>query len=348
LTSAPTTRAILIDRLGRPDVLVERTVPLRDPGEGEVHLQIAAAGLNFADLAMRMGLYGTVPPRPFSPGFEVAGVIARVGPGVTAWHEGDRAIALMRFGGYAHDVIVPADQLFHYPSMLSPVEAAAVPVAFLTAWMCLFEVARAREGEITLILGAAGGVGTAAVQLARQAGLRVIGTAGSQRKREFVTAQLGAEACLDSGADWEAAVRRHTGDRAIDIALDAVGGRATASCRRLLAPLGRIVFYGLSEAMPSRRRNWPRVLWTLLRTPRFFPLSLVEPCIGILGIHLLHLGEKERLLPPALATIGEGIERGELRPIVDRTFPLTGAGAVAAHTYVHERRSLGKVVLAAD
>lgn len=342
-----TTQAIQIDRLGRPDILVERTVPLRDPGEGEVHLRVVAAGLNFADLAMRMGLYGTVPSRPFSPGFEVAGEVGRVGPGVEGWREGDLAIALMRYGGYARDVVLPAGQLFRYPSKLSAVEAAAVPVAFLTAWMCLFEVARSRAGEVTLILGAAGGVGSAAVQLARQAGLRVIGTAGGERKREFVKERLGAEACFDSRGDWETGVRGLLGERGVDVALDAVGARATASCRRLLAPLGRIVFYGLSEAMPTRARNWPRVLWALLRTPRFHPLSLVEPCIGILGIHLLHLGRKESLLPPALAAISRGIETGELRPIVDRTFPLTAAGAIAAHTYIHARHSMGKVVLAA-
>jgi NADPH:quinone reductase-like Zn-dependent oxidoreductase len=326
-------------------VLVERTVPLRDPGPGEVHVQVGAAGLNFADLLMRAGLYATVPPRPYSPGFEVEGVVAGVGPGVQDWQEGERALALMRYGGYAHDVVVPAANLFRYPPTLTPVEAAALPVAFLTAWVCLFESARARAGETALILGAAGGVGTAAVQLARAAGLRVIGTAGTARKREFVTAQLGADACFDSHSNWESDVRQWAGDRAIDVALDPVGGRATASCRRLLAPLGRLVFYGLSEAMPSNRRSRPRALFALLRTPRFHPLSLVEANAGILGVHLLHLGQKETILRPALAAITQGVEQGRLRPIVDRVFPFSRAGAVDAHQYVHQRQSLGKVVL---
>ena len=118
------TRAVLIERLGPPEVLVEREVPLRDPGSGEVHLRIEAAGVNFADLIMRMGLYGTVPPRPYSPGFEVAGQIVRVGTDVAGWREGDRAAALLRYGGYAHDAIVTADQLFPYPSSFTPAEAA--------------------------------------------------------------------------------------------------------------------------------------------------------------------------------------------------------------------------------
>jgi len=341
-----TTRAIRIERLGRPEVLVEREIPLPAPGPDEVHLRIEAAGVNFADLVMRAGLYGTVPDMPFSPGFEVAGEVAAVGPGVTTWKPGDRAVGVIRFGGYARDVVVPTRNLFPYPATLSPAEAAAVPVVFLTAWVALFEAARVRAGETALVLVAAGGVGTAAVQLARRAGLRVIGTAGSERKRRFVVDALGADACFDSSGDWEAAVRSHVGDRGIDCALDAMGGPATAACRRLLAPLGRLVFYGMSSGMPGRKRSWPAAVLSYLRTPRFHPLDLVEPCIGLFGIHLLHLQVKETVMQAAMHAIYDGVARGELRPILDRTFPLTRDGAVAAHHHLHGRGNIGKVVLA--
>ena len=341
----PLTRSILIDRLGPPEVLVEREVPLPALGDDDVHLRVAAAGVNFADLIQRLGLYGTVPPRPYSPGFEVAGRVVRTGSGVRDWREGDRAVALIRFGGYAHDVVVPARQLFHYPASLTPVEAAAVPVVFLTAWVALFEAARSRAGETALVLNAAGGVGTAAVQIGVRKGLRVLGTAGTERKRAFVTEQLGAAACCDSRGDWESDVRALAGRRGVDVALDALGGPATASCRRLLAPLGRLVFYGMSDAVPGERRNWARAAWTWLRTPRIHPFSLVVPSVGVFGIHLLHLLKKEELLRTMLEEIYRGIEAGEWRPIVDRTFPLTREGAVAAHHYLHERRVIGKVVL---
>jgi NADPH:quinone reductase-like Zn-dependent oxidoreductase len=341
-----TTTAILIERLGPPEALVAREVPLRDPGPGEVHLRVEAAGVNFADLMMRVGLYGTVPRRPFSPGFEVAGRVVRVGPNVGAWRAGDRAAALMRYGGYTQDIVVQKGQLFHFPESLTPTEAAAVPVVFLTAWVALFEAARVRSGETALVLGAGGGVGTAAVQLARRHGLKVIGVAGSARKREFVQKELKADACLDSQGDWEAEVRRLVGDRGIDVALDAAGGAATASCRRLLAPLGRLVFYGLSSAQPGLRRNWLSAVRAWLRTPPFHPLSLIEPNIGIFGIHLLHLQGREALLSHALEKIYAEVASGALRPIVDRSFPFSREGAVAAHRYLHERRNLGKVILA--
>jgi NADPH:quinone reductase-like Zn-dependent oxidoreductase len=349
LTDPATTRAVLIEGHGPPEVFVEKEIPLREPGLAEVQLRVEAAGVNFADLMMRAGLYGTVPPRPYSPGFEVAGEILRVGSDVEGWQEGDRAVALLRHGGYAHDVVVPAENLFAYPASMTPVEAAAVPVVFLTAWVCLFNAGNARPGETCLILGAGGGVGTAAVQLAVRRGLRAIGTAGSPKKREYVSDELGAEACFDSRENWEAAVEELVGPRGIDLALDPVGGAATAACRRLLAPLGRLVFYGLSDAVPKNKRSWIQAARAWLRTPRFHPLALVEPNIGIFGVHLLHLGPKEQqVLRPALEEIYRAVAAGELRPIIDRTFPLDRAGAVAAHTHLHSRRNLGKVVLTAQ
>ncbi|MDH3458828.1 MAG: zinc-binding dehydrogenase [Gemmatimonadota bacterium] len=342
------THAILIERHGPPEVFVEREVALPELGTSDVHLRIEAVGVNFADLAMRAGLYGTVPPRPYSPGFEIAGEVKRVGAGVTDWKVGDRAVALIRYGGYARDVVTGVQHLFRYPETLSAVEAAAVPVVFLTAWVCLFEAARARKGETALILGAGGGVGTAAVQLAVTRGLKVIGTAGTDAKRQFVTNELGAAACFDSRGEWEPDVRALLGDRGVDVALDPVGGKATKSCRRLLAPLGRLVFYGLSEAMPGRRRNWVRVIRAWLRTPRFHPVSFIEPNIGLFGVHLLHLESKESVLRPALEEIYGGITGGQLRPVLDRTFPLDRAGAAEAHHYLHARRNLGKVVLTAQ
>lgn len=342
-----TTAAVLIERHGPPEALVEREVPLRETGPGEVRLRVRAGGVNFADLLMRAGLYGTVPERPYSPGFEVAGEVVEAGPDAGGWGPGDRAVALMRHGGYARDVVVPADHLFPVPDGLPLTHAAAVPVNFLTAWVALFEAARVREGETVLVLGAAGGVGTAAVQLAVDRGLEVVGTAGTGEKRAFVVDELGARACFDSRGGWETPVRELVGDGGLDAALDPVGGEATAACRRLLGPLGRLVFYGLSEALPARRRSWIRAAWAWLRTPRFHPLELVEPNQGIFGIHLLHLGRRESLLPPAMKAVLRGVDEGRWRPVVDRTFPLDREGAVAAHRRLHERRNVGKVVLVA-
>lgn len=352
-----TTRAIRIERFGPPEVLVEREIPLPDPGPGQLHVHVQAAGVNFADLVMRMGMYATVPPRPFSPGFEVAGTIARVGAAGNegsgdstlarrpSWREGDPVIALLRHGGYAQDVIVEAKNVFPRPATWNVAQSAAVPVVFLTAWTCLFGVGRAEAGETALVLGAAGGVGTAAVQLAGQAGLRVFGTASSEAKRRFVVEELGAEACFDSRGDWARPLRETLGERGLDLALDPVGGKATAECRRLLAPLGRLVFYGMSAALPGLRRNWLAVIRTWLRTPRFHPLSLVEPNLSVSGVHLLHLSSKEAKLRRAFDAMLPQFAAGLLRPVIDETFPLDARGAAQAHRRLHRRENLGKVVL---
>jgi NADPH:quinone reductase-like Zn-dependent oxidoreductase len=340
-----TTNAIQIVRHGRPEVFVENEILLDAPGPTEAHVRVLASGVNFADLMMRAGLYGTVPPMPYSPGFEIAGEIVQVGSSVSDWKEGDKVVAIVRHGGYARDIVIPAKQLFHYPDSLSPEQAVAIPVVFLTAWVCLFYAGNARPSETTLILGAGGGVGTAAVQLAKRHGMRVIGTAGNERKREFVKNDLGAEACFDSRNEWESEVLSLVGTRGIDIALDPVGGRATVSCQRLLAPLGRLIFYGMSEAMPKRKRSWAKAAWAWLRTPRFHPLSLVQPNIGIFGVHLLHLQHKETILQPAMEQIYRAVADGELSPVLDRVFPLSRDGAIEAHRYLHARKNLGKVVL---
>ena len=340
-----TTTAVLIERHGPPDVLVQRTIPLASPGPGQVHLEVAATGVNFADLLMRAGLYATVPPMPYSPGFEAVGTVRQAGPGVADWAPGERAVALIRHGGYAHDLIVPTTNLFRCQAGLSAAAAAAVPVAFLTAWVALFESARVREGETALILNAAGGVGTAAVQLCRWRKIRAIGTAGSEPKRRFVVDRLGAAACFDSKGDWGAEVTRLLGARGVDVALDAVGGRATQTCRSLLAPLGRLVFYGMSDAMPAQGKNWIAMIRAWLRTGRIHPLDLIEPNTSVAGIHLLHLQSKEGLLRPALDRIYGAVVAGELTPVLDRVFPLDRAGAIEAHRYLHDRRVIGKVVL---
>jgi NADPH2:quinone reductase len=341
-----TTLAIQIPRFGPPEVLVEQEVPLPATGPGEIHIRVRAAGINFADLLQRAGLYGTVPDRPYAPGFEVAGEVVRVGEGVEGWKEGDRAVALLRFGGYARDVVVPAQQAFPFPESLSPSEASGVPVVFLTAWVCLFETGHARPGSSVLVLGAGGGVGTAAVQLAVARGLKVYGTAGTEEKRSFVVEELGAEACFDSRGPWLNEISGALGrEGGLDIALDPVGGKATKSARKLLNPLGRLVFYGMSEALPGRKRNWAKAALARFRTGSIHPLSLVVPNQGVFGIHLLHLKEKEAMMGPALEEIFSGMEEGLWKPVTDRTFPLDLDGAVEAHRYLHDRKNLGKVVL---
>src|SRR3954462_7131358 len=178
---APPMRKMVITRHGAPDVFAAVDGPAPEPGDGEVRIAVRAAGVNFADILARIGLYPDAPRPPVVVGYEVAGVVESVGPGVTFPHEGDRVVALTRFGGYSDRVVVPAAQAFRFPDELSDAEAAAVPVTYLTAALALYRMAAITAGETVLVHNAGGGLGIAATQLARLRRAKVIGTASAAK-----------------------------------------------------------------------------------------------------------------------------------------------------------------------
>jgi NADPH:quinone reductase-like Zn-dependent oxidoreductase len=216
-------RQVFITRHGAPEVLEVREATDPVPGAGHVRIRVCAAGVNFADILARLGVYPDAPKPPAVVGYEVAGYIDAVGPRVTHRHEGNRVMALTRFGGYADRVVVPAAFTFPVPARLSEAEAAAVPVNYLTALLALYRMANISAGETVLVHGAAGGVGIAATQLARLRRAIIIGTA-SASKHETLRA-FGVDYAIDRDADVAAEVRRFTKDRGVDVVLDPLGGK---------------------------------------------------------------------------------------------------------------------------
>jgi NADPH:quinone reductase-like Zn-dependent oxidoreductase len=337
--------AIYIERTGPPEVLVERQVPAPKPKPDEVRIAVRAAGVNFADLLQRLGLYGSAPKPPYIPGFEVAGEIEAIGADVEHLELGDRVVALTRFGGYAEQVCAVEANTLVLPAGIGFEEAAALPVNYLTAWICMITMGNLRAGERILIHAAAGGVGTAAVQLARNIGAECFATAGSDEKVEFV-GELGADHPINYNAqDFVEEIQRTAGERPIDVVLDGVGGRTLRRSYELLAPLGRLVSFGLSDAVVGPTRNFPRALLAWWRTPRFNPIDMIGRNTGVFGFHLAHLDGKHQVVAEAFAEIVRLVQEGELKPIVARTFPMSADGAAAAHRYLHERRNIGKVLL---
>jgi NADPH:quinone reductase-like Zn-dependent oxidoreductase len=335
-------RQIVITRHGPPEVLEPRDVPSPDPGAGEIRIAVRAAGINFADVLARLGLYPDAPPIPCVVGYEVAGVVDAVGPGVSRHREGDRILALTRFGGYSESVIVPQTHAFPTPARLSDVEAAAIPVNYLTAYVALRVQAHIEKGETVLIHGAGGGVGIAAVQLAKRYGAVMIGTA-SAAKHDALRA-AGVEHLIDyNREDVAAAVRRLTGGRGVDVVLDPLGGRSFRQSYRLLAPLGRLVAYGVSTAVVGERRSWWGALKMLAQTPWFGAIALMNENRGVFGLNLGHLwGEPARMISAMEAILRE-VDAGTLTPKVATTFPLERAAE--AHRFLQSRANVGKVVL---
>lgn len=335
-------RQVVIQRFGAPDVLEVRELPDPAPGAGDLRIRIRAAGINFADILARLGLYPDAPKPPMVVGYEVAGKVDEVGRDVVGFAPGDRVLALTRFGGYADTVIVPAAQAFHFPDDLSDSEAAAVPVNYLTASLALYRMAALAPGETVLVHNAGGGVGIAATQLARLRRATVIGTA-SAFKHDALRS-FGVDHAIDyRHANVAEEVKKLTRGRGVDVILDPIGGRSFTESYRMLAPLGRLIIFGLSAAAPGEKRSAWRALHAWLSTPRFNPMSMINRNRGVFGLHIGHLWEERRQLAPLMDMLMSELSAGRLTPIVARTFPLERAAD--AHRFIQSRANIGKVVL---
>ena len=333
---------VQIARVGGPEVLRAIEVPSLPLLPDHVRIKVSAAGVNFADVHLRMGLYAEAPRIPFVPGFEVAGVVAEVGPGVRTFRRGERVLAACRYGGYSSEVVLPGAHVRRTPRKLSDKEAASIPIAFMTAWIALMEMARVREGDRVLVPGAAGGVGTAIVQLAARAGAQVVAVVGSAEKKEAVRALGASQAFTYAELD----VRDHADARDFTTILDARGGPYLKDSIRRLAPGGRVVSYGVSSLVSGRKRSIPHALRRLLQTPLLTPIGLAMANKGVFGLHMLKLFDTEQgmgLLIKAMDGILEGFQAGLFKAVVAKSFPLASAGD--AHAFLQARRNFGKVVL---
>jgi NADPH:quinone reductase-like Zn-dependent oxidoreductase len=335
-------REILISRCGGPEVMEERQRPTPEPGPGEVRIRVKAAGVNFADVLARMGLYPDAPPPPLVAGYEVSGYVDAVGPGPMRHEIGRRVLAITRFGGYADYVVVPADFVWPVPANLSHNEAAAMPVTYLTAVVALYRMANLKAGETVLVHGAGGGVGIAAIQLARLRRATVIGAASPAKHNALRS--MGIDHVIDyRNGDVEAEVARLTGGRGVDVVLDARGGEQLAQSYRVLAPLGRLVIYGSQDLVAGRERDEERVQTFLQQRPLFDPMDLMNSNKGVFGLNLAHLWRERRFAAASMEALLTDFAGGRLKAVVARAFPL--ARAADAHAFLQDRGNIGKVVL---
>ncbi|HVB38091.1 MAG TPA: NAD(P)H-quinone oxidoreductase [Vicinamibacterales bacterium] len=322
-------RVVEITAPGGPDVLVPAERPVPRPGDGEVLIQVAAAGVNRPDVMQRQGKYP--PPAGASdlPGLEVAGTVAAVGPDVARWKVGDAVCALVAGGGYAEYCVAPASQCLPVPEGLDLTTAAAVPETFFTVWTNVFERGRLKAGEWLLVHGGSSGIGTTAIQLGRAFGARVLATAGTAEKCAACE-RLGSEAAVNyKEADFVAAVRERTDERGVDVVLDMVGAAYLDRNIDCLALNGRLVIIGLLGGAKG----------TLSLVP------VLQRRLTITGSTLRSrsVDEKAALAWALEQHVWPLLAQGTVRPIVDRIFPL--AEAAAAHRLMEQGGHIGKLVL---
>ena len=340
-------KAVVLTRSGGPEVFEVLERPDPAVGAGEVRIAVHAAGLNFADTMARVGLYPAAPKPPCVLGYEVAGEVETIGEGVSGLTVGQRVMAGTKFGGQAELAVAHARDVMPMPEHLSFEEGAAFCVNYGTAYAALMIMGGLREGNRVLIHAAAGGVGIAATQVARIAGAEIFGTA-SAAKHQAIKAQ-GVDHPIDYRTqDFKAEVKRITNGEGVDVILDPMGPTSFRKDYRILRPGGRLIMYGLSEAMNENGRDMRAALRSLLRMPTstmpwWNAGRLLNQNRGVFGLNLLSWWRREGGMDRITAPLLSDLNSKQLMPVVARSYPFEQAGD--AHRYLAERRNIGKVVL---
>jgi NADPH:quinone reductase-like Zn-dependent oxidoreductase len=333
-------RAVVITKHGGPGVLQVQERPDPALGPGEVRIDVAAAGINFADIMARLGFYPDAPKTPCVVGYEVAGTILELGEGASTparpLSHGQRVVAGTEFGGYASQVVVSAADIVPLPDGLTFEQGAAIPVNYGTAWMGLVGFGSLRPGERVLIHAAAGGVGIAATQVAKRQGAEVYGTSSPGKHARI--SELGVDHPLDyTTAGWERNLPQ------FDLIMDAIGGKSLRRSYELLGGGGRLIAFGASGVVSGERRNPIAALRTALRMPRFNLIKQMSASKTVIGLNMYTLSQDERRRAQVSAALRELLDDGTVNPVVAGSFSFEEAGA--AHNMITERRNVGKVVL---
>jgi len=331
-------RAVVITKHGDLSVLqVQQRPDPPPPGPGQVRIAVRAAGVNFADHLARVGLYPDAPKPPMVVGYEVSGTIEAVGDDVDQARVGERVFAGTRFGGYSEIVNVQAADAVAIPDSMSFEQGAAIPVNYATAWAALHGYGSLQAGERVLIHAAAGGVGIAAIQLAKAAGAEVHGTASSGKHKRL--AELGVDRAIDYRRDgwWK-------GLPPYDIVLDAIGGKSLKRSYELLRPGGRLVGYGASAMQRGEKRSLRTALPQLLSMLRGFNLiKQLSESKTLIGLNMLALWDDRGTLQPWIEPLSTALADGIVAPVVHAAVPFANAGE--AHRILAARENVGKVVL---
>ena len=323
---------VVLTALGGPEVLKVIDDEIRDPAANEVRIKILTCGVAFADVLMRRGLYSPVPPLPYSPGYDIVGTVESCGPVVTQWKPGDLVIALSMTGGYSRYIVLPESELVQMPAGLDPAEAVSVVLNYTTAYQLIHRIAKLRQGESVLIHGAAGGVGTAALQLGKLAGLKMFGTA-SKPKHDLVSA-LGGIPIDYRNEDF---TKRAAG---VDAVFDPIGGRNWLRSYSALGKGGRFIGYGMSAAIEGGRRNM------LLAGASFTWLTLIKLFPGKSARWYSITTDKKahpEWFREDLTRLLTMLQQKSISPIVSARLPLREAPR--AHEMLERAAVTGKIVL---
>lgn len=340
-------KKIAIHSAGGYEKLILEEHPSLTPQAGQVCIQNEAAGINYADIAVRWGLYESAKKFvgwPITPGFEFAGTIKSIGSGVTRFKVGDSVFGVTLFNAYASEVVVPEHQLFMRPKAWTALQCAGFPAVYLTAYHALFQHVRLRKGMKILVHSAAGGVGSALLQLCKIAECEAIGVVGATHKIDYAK-ECGASVVIDKSKQDLWAEAERISPKGYDIVLDANGVSTLKESYKHLAPTGKLISYGFHTMLPKKggRVNYLKLAWNYLQSPKFNPIHMTTENKSIITFNLSFLFDRPEFLEEGMTDMLKWIEEGRIKPPLCTAYP---AGKVAeAHAKLESAQSTGKLVI---
>ena len=335
-------KAYVLKRHGKPAVLQMTEVSEPEPKTGEVKVAVRAIGINYAEVMSRKGIYGWAPRRPYILGMEACGVIESVGEGVSQKRVGEKVMVGAQHGAYAEKMVADERQAIALPRGFSFEEGAALMVNFLTAWVALFECARLSAKESLFISAAAGGVGSAAVMLAKKNKSRVYGAAGGPEKIKYLK-NLGVDLAIDYRKDdFTRPVIAATGGRGVDVVLETVGGDVFRQSLDLMAPFAKIVVVGYASL---KLQKWNPLTWygAWKNAPKVNVSNFMKKTHGFYATHIGYLLKDKETLEPVKEKMLQYIKKHKIKPVVGKVFSFEEIPA--AHEYMESRKSMGKIVI---
>ena len=334
-------KKVIYPKIGGPESIQIIESKLETPTKDQVKVRVHRAGINFADLMMRQGLYGSNPDFPFTPGYEISGEIIELGENVYWLKKGQRVIAMTGFGGYSEEVLVESNRIVPIPDSVSFDQAAAMPVTYGTAYHMLVHLGGLKEGDSILIHHAAGGVGTAAAQICKAFGAGLIIGTASEHKKEFVES-LGMHFVNRDKEDFVEVCKELTEGKGVHQAIDPVAGKHLMRSYDALRNGGKLHCFGASSAVPKEKRSMIAAFKMWISTPKFNPLKMMNSNKAVFGVHMGRMDDST-IFEEHLSDLGELMELGKIDPIIDSIWRFEEVAN--AQRYIHNRKNKGKVLL---
>jgi len=335
-------KSVILTKYGAPEVLEVKESESPKPLGNQVRIKVHYAGINFAEIMARMKLYPGGPKPGSVLGGEVSGVIDEIGKDVQGLAPGERVMGLSLNGSYSSQVCVDADSIIPLPDNFKLDEAAAFPVAYITAYMMMFDLGNLQRGDTFLIHGAGGGVGTAAVQLAKTKNIKVIGTSSSWKHDKLIS--MGVDKCIDYNTDnTEKEIMDFTSGRGVDLVIDPIGARNWKLSYRVLAKMGKLIIYGDQNLVKGDKLKPIVAMREIYSMPKYRPMDLMANNKAVMGYHLGRFKGHEWKVKRSIENLVKLVNENDLHPIIDSKFSFTDAPK--AHRHIQDRKNFGKVLL---